>query len=804
MKGAEKMAKDNRITALYERLSRDDEMQGESNSITNQKKYLEDYAVQHGFGNIQHFSDDGYSGTNFNRPAFNSLLTEIEAGRVGTVIVKDMSRFGRNYLQVGFYTEMMFPKKNVRFIAVNNGVDSANPADNDFTPFLNIMNEWYAKDTSKKIKAVFKAKMRDGKRVSGAVPYGYYRKPEDKQTLYVDEASASVVRRIFQLACDGMGATAIADTLSEDKILIPSAYARQNHPEDCQCTNYHDPYTWNATTVGYILNRREYLGHTVLGKTTRDNFKTKRKRIANEDELLVFYNTHEAIIDQETYDKAQRMRKRVSPRRNSEKPAHRLSGLLYCADCGSRLAYINSKPKDGKIYDSNQAFRCSRYHNKYHSCTGHYIKASTIEMLIYQATKRVSQYVLKDEKEFVEQLKAQYELQCEKDNTDDKKELLEAKRRMMDLDDLIKGLYENFTLGRLPERQFNRLMTEYDTEQSSLEQRISELETATERISTKAVQIDKFVRLVKKYRDFEELTTPMLNDFIEKVVIHEAEGGRTKDRTQQVDIYFNFIGNFVLPLSEDEVEALQSEEARRAEEIAERKRKSSKKSTQKRNQKRAEIKAKAEAEAGDPEAMAEYKAILEKGRQNNRKRSEKMRELRMSDPEYRAKMEEKERLALEREKKRQERATKKKKIALAELKEQAEKGNQEAVRELEERRAIARERSRKSAEKRKQRAENDPEYAKYLEERNAEYNRRHTARRKEQMEALRARAEAGDQEAQSQLAERKQYQVRATVKSYRKMREDALNGDPIAKERYEKTLAMRREAYHAKKSEQTA
>ena len=751
MKGAEKMAKDNRITALYERLSRDDEMQGESNSITNQKKYLEDYAVQHGFGNIQHFSDDGYSGTNFNRPAFNSLLTEIEAGRVGTVIVKDMSRFGRNYLQVGFYTEMMFPKKNVRFIAVNNGVDSANPADNDFTPFLNIMNEWYAKDTSKKIKAVFKAKMRDGKRVSGAVPYGYYRKPEDKQTLYVDEASASVVRRIFQLACDGMGATAIADTLSEDKILIPSAYARQNHPEDCQCTNYHDPYTWNATTVGYILNRREYLGHTVLGKTTRDNFKTKRKRIANEDELLVFYNTHEAIIDQETYDKAQRMRKRVSPRRNSEKPAHRLSGLLYCADCGSRLAYINSKPKDGKIYDSNQAFRCSRYHNKYHSCTGHYIKASTIEMLIYQATKRVSQYVLKDEKEFVEQLKAQYELQCEKDNTDDKKELLEAKRRMMDLDDLIKGLYENFTLGRLPERQFNRLMTEYDTEQSSLEQRISELETATERISTKAVQIDKFVRLVKKYRDFEELTTPMLNDFIEKVVIHEAEGGRTKDRTQQVDIYFNFIGNFVLPLSEDE-----------------------------------------------------YKAILEKDRQNNRKRAEKMRELRMSDPEYRAKMEEKERLALEREKKRQERATKKKKIALAELKEQAEKGNQEAVRELEESRAIARERSRKSAEKRKQRAENDPEYAKYLEERNAEYNRRHTARRKEQMEALRARAEAGDQEAKSQLAERKQYQVRATVKSYRKMRDDALSGDPIAKVRYEKTLAMRREAYHAKKSEQTA
>ena len=285
------------------------------------------------------------------------------------------------------------------------------------------------------------------------------------------------------------------------------------------------------------------MGHTILGKTAKDSFKTKRKRVVNEDELLIFYNTHEAIIDQETYDKAQKMRKRVSPRRNSEKPTHRLSGMLYCADCGSRLAFINSQSKDGKTYDSNQAFRCSRYHNKYHSCTGHYIKASTVEMLIYQATKRVSQYVLNDEKEFVEQLKAQYEIQCEKDNTNDKKELLEAKRRMMDLDDLIKGLYENFTLGRLPERQFNRLMTEYDTEQSNLEQRISELETATERISTKEVQIDKFVRLVKKYRDFEELTTPMLNDFI---------------------------GNFVLPLSEDEVEALQLEEARREEEIAER------------------------------------------------------------------------------------------------------------------------------------------------------------------------------------------------------------------------------------------
>lgn len=371
---------------------------------------------------------------------------------------------------------------------------------------------------------------------------------------------------------------------------------------------------------------------------------------------------------------------------------------------------------------------------------------------------------------------------------------------------LERSVVDNMFLGRYPKNSFGVVDEgRMKKETSDLFRKLGitvDLTQPMKKMSVSQRQMCEIAKAISYHSKVIVLDEPMLNDFIEKVVIHEAEGGRTKDRTQQVDIYFNFIGNFVLPLSEDEVEALQSEEARRAEEIAERKRKSSKKSTQKRNQKRAEIKAK--AEAGDPEAMAEYKAVLEKGRQNNRKRAEKMRELRMSDPEYRAKMEEKERLALEREKKRQERATKKKKIALAELKEQAEKGNQEAVRELEERRAIARERSRKSAEKRKQRAENDPEYAKYLEERNAEYNRRHTARRKEQMEALRARAEAGDQEAQSQLAERKQYQVRATVKSYRKMRDDALSGDPIAKVRYEKTLAMRREAYHAKKSEQTA
>lgn len=245
-----------KVTALYERLSRDDEQAGESNSIQNQKMYLEEYARQKGLRNIRHFSDDGYSGTNFNRPGFTALLEEIEAGHVETLVVKDLSRFGRNYLQVGYYTEILFPKKGVRFIAINNSVDSANPTDNDLTPFLNIMNEWYAKDTSNKIKAVFKSRMEKGLRCSGSIPYGYKRTKDDKQQLLVDEPAAEVVRRIFRLACQGIGTTAIAEMLTADKVLIPAAYVAKTSPENCRHKEVIDPYRWSATTVGYILDRQ--------------------------------------------------------------------------------------------------------------------------------------------------------------------------------------------------------------------------------------------------------------------------------------------------------------------------------------------------------------------------------------------------------------------------------------------------------------------------------------------------------------------------------------------------------------------
>ena len=296
-----------KITALYERLSRDDEQAGESNSIQNQKKYLEEYARQKGLRNIRHFYDDGYSGTNFNRPGFAALLEEIEAGHVEVLIVKDLSRFGRNYLQVGYYTEILFPKKGVRFIAINNNVDSATPQDNDFTPFLNIMNEWYAKDTSNKIKAVFKSRMKDGLRCSGSIPYGYKREPGDKQTLVVDEPAAEVVRKIFRLVCQGVTTTGITEILTKEKVLIPSAYAAMNQPKNCRHKEIADPYRWNATTIGYILDRQEYLGHTVLGKSICENFKTKQRRAATPDELMIFPDTHEAIIDQDTWDIARKI-----------------------------------------------------------------------------------------------------------------------------------------------------------------------------------------------------------------------------------------------------------------------------------------------------------------------------------------------------------------------------------------------------------------------------------------------------------------------------------------------------------------
>ena len=489
-----------KITALYERLSRDDEQAGESNSIQNQKMYLEEYARQKGLRNIRHFSDDGYSGTNFNRPGFTALLEEIEAGHVETLVVKDLSRFGRNYLQVGYYTEVVFPKKGVRFIAINNSVDSANPTDNDLTPFLNIMNEWYAKDTSNKIKAVFKSRMQKGLRCSGSIPYGYKRTRDDKQQLYVDEPAAEVVRKVFRLACQGVGTTTIAEMLTADKILIPSAYAAKTSPENCRHKDLIDPYRWNATTVGYILDRQEYLGHTVLGKSICENFKTKQRRAATADELMIFPDTHEAIIDQDTWDIASKMRSKKKPRAANGTYTHRLSGLVYCADCGARMSYSSPEAKHSdKSYDSDSSFQCGNYRNKGAECVSHFVKTSVLEAAISQAIQTVSKYVLENEEEFIAQLKAVWNDNKAKHTDVGQQELEQAMKRMTELDTLIQNLYESSVKGTLPERQAQRMIQQYDEEQILLEKRVGELKSQIQLEEVKEAETGRFIALVKKY-----------------------------------------------------------------------------------------------------------------------------------------------------------------------------------------------------------------------------------------------------------------------------------------------------------------
>lgn len=535
-----------KITALYERLSRDDELQGESNSITNQKHFLEDYARKNGFVNIRHFTDDGVSGTTFDREGFQSMIAEVEAGNVAVIIVKDMSRFGRDYLKVGFYTEVMFKEKGVRFIAINNGIDSSNQQDSDFTPFLNIMNEWYARDSSRKIQAIFKARMQEGKRVSPSVPYGYRRDPDDKQQLIIDPEPAAVVRRIFKLVLEGNGVNRIADILYADKILIPSAYAEKYYTENQHSKSFHDPIRWTNQTIIHILEKREYMGHTVLGKTISESYKTKKRRKATEDELMIFENTHEAIIDEETWNNVQRLiETKRRPKKNGAPPC-RLSGLLYCADCGSKLSHrYNSRNK----YDADNSYGCSSYRQYTRNCTMHYIRVSVVEKLILETIREVSAYALSNEKEFVKKVREASDVQQEATMKEYRRRLGKAKRRHEELDDLVKKLYESFATGKIPEKHFDRLLSGYDNEQTALEAEMQELQTGLDRYGADSVRADRFLELVKRYTDFSELTTPMLNEFIEKVIVHEADKS-TGDRVQKVDIYLNFIGAFTVPKME--------------------------------------------------------------------------------------------------------------------------------------------------------------------------------------------------------------------------------------------------------------
>ena len=499
----------------------------------------------------------------FDRDGFKAMIAEVEAGNVATIIVKDMSRFGRDYLKVGFYTDVMFRDKGVRFIAVNNGIDSDKQGDNDFTPFLNIMNEFYARDSSRKIQAIFKARMQDGKRVSPSVPYGYRRDPQDKQHLIVDEEAAAVVRRIFQMVIEGYGVKGIADALTADKVLIPSAYAKLHNPENDHSKGFHDPCLWSSTAVGYILEKQEYMGHTVLGKTICENYKTKKRRKAKPEELMIFRDTHEAIVDEETWQLAHRLKRTIRKPSYPDRPANPLTGLLYCADCGHKLTHHQPSPTKKKVYDADDYYICGNYRQLTHDCTSHYIKTSTVEKLILTAIREVSTYVREDEKEFIRIVRDAASAGQEQTAREKKKRLRQVEKRIGELDELIRKLYEGNATGKIPDKHFNRLLVEYDTEQSALEQEAAELKEGITAQAEDGMRAQRFVSLVRRYTSFDELTAPMLNEFIEKVVVHEADKS-TGDRRQKVDIYFNFIGCFVPPKPEVILTAEEEAKAQKA------------------------------------------------------------------------------------------------------------------------------------------------------------------------------------------------------------------------------------------------
>ena len=555
-----------KITALYCRLSQDDMIDGESNSITNQKLILKKYADDNGFKNIVFYVDDGISGTTFERAGFQAMMSDIESGKVGIVITKDLSRLGRDYLKTGEYVEIIFPDHDVRYIAINDNVDTFK-GDNEFMAFKNIFNDWYARDCSKKIRAVFKAKGQSGKHLCPPV-YGYKKSDTDKNLWVIDDTAAEVVRKIFRLCIDGYGPVQIARILTEQGVPTPTAYAlsqgRDNGRHNAKL------HRWGANTICHILERLEYCGHTVNFRTHMKSYKVHKIVYNPQDEWQIFKNTQEPIITQQEFDLVQELRKNKR-RPQKMQTVNPFTGMVYCADCGARMGFISPEANHSeKHYDSDSAFQCGNYRSKSGECVSHYVKTSVLEAAILQAIQAVSKYVLENEDEFIQQLKAVWNEQQTRTANNGYQELAEAKKRMAELDEKINKLYESTLSGLLPERQAQRMIQQYDEEQILLEKRVAELENLVQQDEIKQVDASRFIALVKKYRDCEELTDTMLYAFIDRIEVHEATGGRTIYRQQNIDIHFNFIGNYYPPVEavseEERIAAIEAEQLRKKQE----------------------------------------------------------------------------------------------------------------------------------------------------------------------------------------------------------------------------------------------
>lgn len=567
-KGAQVMRKNEKITALYERLSRDDfgkddDQQRESNSISNQKAMLEEFAARQGFTNLVHFTDDGISGTCFDRPGFLAMMKEVEAGNVEYLCIKDMSRMGRDYLKVGQIMEIL-RQRGVRLIAINDGVDSAR-GDDDFTPFRNIMNEYYARDTSRKIRSTFQSKGKSGKHLTGTVIYGYLWNEARDQWL-VDPEAADVVKRIFAMTIDGYGPYQIASKLKSEKVLIPSAYLAQHGEGVNKNKTFKDVYGWGSSTICNILEKREYLGHTINFKT-RKHFKDKKSHYVPEDEWTIFENTHEPIIDQQTFDLVQKIRGNVRRYPDGWGEAAPLTGLLYCADCGGKM-YVH-RTNNGKRISQ---YTCSQYSKVPVGklcTTQHRINEDVVLSLVSEMLKAIAEYAKHDRAEFVRVVQ---EAQSSQQTAEVKKQrirLATAKQRVSELEVLLCKIYEDNILGKLSDSRYATLDAQYEKEQSELTAEISALEKAVKSYEKHEKDADHFIALIDKYENFDKLTIAMLNEFIEKILVHERDRKGSIQTTQEVEIYFNFVGRFVPPafgeveLTPEELEEIRKREERK-------------------------------------------------------------------------------------------------------------------------------------------------------------------------------------------------------------------------------------------------
>ena len=552
-----------KITPLYERLSRDDELQGESNSISNQKKMLEDYARRNGLPNPTHFTDDGVSGTRFDRPSFLAMMEEVEAGRVEAIVIKDMSRLGRDYLKVGQVMEIL-RQRGVRLIAINDGVDSLK-GDDDFTPFRNIMNEFYARDTSRKIRSVFKSKGMSGKHLTGTVIYGYLW-DEKREHWIVDEEAAAVVRHIFALAMEGYGPYQIATKLSEEKIEMPAVHLARYGEGVNKNKTFADIYRWSASTVVEILKKREYLGHTVNFKT-RKHFKDKKSHYVDESEWTIFENTHEAIIDQETFDNVQRIRGNARRYPDGFGEAHPLTGLMYCADCGGKM-YVH-RTYNGKRVPQYTCGQYGKYPIGFLCPTQHRIKAEAVLTLIADMLRAIAEYSKNDRAEFIRTVQETQAAQQTADISKKRKRLAAAQKRAGELEKLICKIYEDNALGKLPDARYEALDAQYAKEQDALNAEITELEKAVTGYEQSRKSAEKFIALIDKYENFDTMTNTMLNEFVEKILVHERARKGSQDTTQEVEIYFNFVGRYIppalqpVPLTPEEQEELRKKEERK-------------------------------------------------------------------------------------------------------------------------------------------------------------------------------------------------------------------------------------------------